>query len=74
MRVVEIDLGDGASKRSVTRGTQRAASVLRALAITDFAVFDWRVEVSSPMVWELEQVMTVLPLPSPCLTSCPVSH
>src|SRR6516162_3047019 len=36
VRVVEIDLGDGASKRSVTRGTQRAASVLRALAITDF--------------------------------------
>ena len=35
VRVVEIDLGDGASKRSVTRGTQRAASVLRALGITD---------------------------------------
>jgi transposase len=35
VRVVEIDLGDGTSKRSVTRGTQRAASVLRALAITD---------------------------------------
>ena len=36
VRVVEIDLGDDTSKRSVTRGTQRAASVLRALAITDF--------------------------------------
>ena len=35
VRVVEIDLGDDTSKRSVTRGTQRAASVLRALAITD---------------------------------------
>lgn len=35
VRVVEIDLGDGASKRSVTRGAQRAASVLRALGITD---------------------------------------
>jgi transposase len=35
VRVVEIDLGDGASKRSVTRGTQRAASVRRALGITD---------------------------------------
>ena len=35
VRVVDIDLGDGTSKRSVTRGTQRAASVLRALGITD---------------------------------------
>ena len=35
VRVVEIDLGDGTSKRSVTRGSQRAASVLRALGITD---------------------------------------
>ena len=35
VRVVEIDLGDGASKRSVTRGTQRATSVLRSLGITD---------------------------------------
>ena len=35
VRVVEIDLGDGISKRSVTRGTQRAASVLRALGITE---------------------------------------
>ncbi len=33
--VVDIDLGNGTTKRSVTRGTQRAASVLRALAITD---------------------------------------
>ena len=35
VRVVDIDLGNGTTKRSVTRGTQRAASVLRALAITD---------------------------------------
>ena len=35
VRVVDIDLGDGTTKRSVTRGTQRAAAVLRALAITD---------------------------------------
>ena len=35
VRVVDIDLGDGTSKRSVTRGTQRAASLLRALGITD---------------------------------------
>jgi transposase len=35
VRVVEIDLGNGTSKRSVTRGTQRAAAVLRALGITD---------------------------------------
>jgi transposase len=35
VRVVDIDLGDGSSKRSVTRGTQRAAAVLRALGITD---------------------------------------
>jgi transposase len=35
VRVVDIDLGDGTSKRSVTRGTQRAAAVLRALGITD---------------------------------------
>ena len=31
VRVVDIDLGDGTTKRSVTRGTQRAAAVLRAL-------------------------------------------
>ena len=35
VRVVDIDLGNGTTKRSVTRGTQRAAAVLRALAITD---------------------------------------
>ena len=35
VRVVDINLGKAASKRSVTRGTQRAAAVLRALAITD---------------------------------------
>jgi transposase len=33
VRVVDIDLGNGAAKRSVTQGTQRAAAVLRALAI-----------------------------------------
>lgn len=35
VRVVDIDLGNGTTKRSVTRGTQRAAAVLRALGITD---------------------------------------
>ena len=36
VRVVDIDLGNGTTaKRSVTRGTQRAAAVLRALAITE---------------------------------------
>jgi transposase len=35
VRVVEIDLGNGTTKRSVTRGTQRAASVLRALGISE---------------------------------------
>ena len=35
LRVVDIDLGDGTTKRCVTRGTQRATAVLRALAITD---------------------------------------
>jgi len=35
VRVVDIDLGNGTTKRCVTRGTQRAAAVLRALAITD---------------------------------------
>jgi hypothetical protein len=33
VRVVDIDLGDGTTKRSVTRGTQRTAAVLRALGI-----------------------------------------
>jgi transposase len=35
MRVVDIGLGAGTSKRSVTRGTQRAAGVLRALGISE---------------------------------------
>src|ERR1700756_5581789 len=35
VRVVDIDLGDGTFKRSVTRGTQRTAALLRALGITD---------------------------------------
>jgi transposase len=33
VRVVDIDLGDGTTKRSVTAGTHRAATVLRALGI-----------------------------------------
>jgi transposase len=33
VRVVDIDLGDGTTKRSVTAGTHRAAIVLRALGI-----------------------------------------
>ena len=35
VRVVEIDLGNGTTKRAVTRGTQRAASALRALGISE---------------------------------------
>ena len=35
VRVVDIDLGNNKHKRSVTRGTARAASVLRALGISD---------------------------------------
>jgi hypothetical protein len=35
VRVVDIDLGDGTTKRSVTPGPQRAAAVLRATGITD---------------------------------------
>jgi transposase len=35
VRIVDIDLGNGSIKRSVTNGTQRVAPVLRALAITD---------------------------------------
>jgi transposase len=35
LRVVDIDLGDGTTKRSVTRPTQRAAAVLRALRISE---------------------------------------
>jgi transposase len=34
VRVVDIDLGSGTTKRSVTRGSQRATAVLRALGIT----------------------------------------
>ena len=34
VRVVDIALGDGTTKRSVTHGTQRAAAVLRALGIS----------------------------------------
>ena len=33
VRVVDIDLGNGTTKRSVTHGSQRAATVLRALGI-----------------------------------------
>ncbi|MCI0621660.1 MAG: hypothetical protein L0387_08330 [Acidobacteria bacterium] len=35
VRVVEIDLGHGQQKRSVTQGTARAARILRALGISD---------------------------------------
>src|SRR5258707_3543218 len=35
VRVVDIALGDGRTKRCVTRGSQRAAIALRALGITD---------------------------------------
>jgi transposase len=35
VRVVDIGLGDGTSKRSVTAGSQRAAMVLRALGIEE---------------------------------------
>src|SRR5215472_10136032 len=35
VRVVDIALGDGSTKRCVTRGSQRAATVLGALGITD---------------------------------------
>jgi len=35
VRVVDLDLGNGQRKRSVTRGTQRASAVLRALGIVD---------------------------------------
>jgi transposase len=37
LRVVDIDLGDRSTKRAVTKPTQRAAAVLRALAIRDIA-------------------------------------
>jgi hypothetical protein len=35
VRVVDIDLGDRTTKRSVTAGTNRAATVLRALDIAE---------------------------------------
>jgi transposase len=35
VRVVDIDLGNDQTKRSVTRGTHRAAAVLRALGVAD---------------------------------------
>jgi transposase len=35
VRVVDIDLGNGTRKRCVTRGSQRAAEVLRALGISE---------------------------------------
>src|SRR5580692_6062611 len=35
IRVVDIDLGNGTTKRSVTAGTQRAATLLRAIGITN---------------------------------------
>jgi len=35
VRVVDIDLGDGTTKRSVTAGTHRAAAVLRAIGIKE---------------------------------------
>ena len=35
VRLVEIDLGDGRVKRSVTRGSRRAAAILKALNITE---------------------------------------
>ena len=35
IRVVDIDLGNGTTKRSVTAGSRRAAAVLRAIGITD---------------------------------------
>ena len=35
MRVVDIELAPGKTKRSVTRGASRAASVLAALGITE---------------------------------------
>jgi hypothetical protein len=35
VRLVDIALGDGTTKRSVTHGSQRATTVLRALGITE---------------------------------------
>jgi hypothetical protein len=36
--LLDMDIGNGTTKRSVTRGTQRAAAVLRALGITDLGL------------------------------------
>ena len=33
----------------------------REIARADFAVFDWRIEVSAAMIWELEQALVGLP-------------
>jgi hypothetical protein len=35
VRVVDIDLGGGVTKRSVTRGTHRVAALLRDLGVND---------------------------------------
>ncbi len=35
IRVVDLDLGNGETKRSVTRGSVRCAPILRALGITE---------------------------------------
>lgn len=35
--------------------------IAREIARTDFAVFDWRVEVSAWMIWELKQALAALP-------------
>ena len=35
IRVVDLDLGNGESKRSVTRGSTRCAQILQALKLTD---------------------------------------
>ena len=35
VRVVEIDLGQGQRKRSVTHGSARAAHILKTIGITD---------------------------------------
>jgi hypothetical protein len=36
--------------------------IAREVARADLAVFDWRIEVSAAMIWELEQALAVLPL------------
>jgi hypothetical protein len=35
--------------------------IAREIARSDFAVFDWRIEVSAAMIWELEQGLAALP-------------